>query len=148
MLRVVFRLLMASAVVGGVALTPACSGPSKNVKHGKKGKKGKKDDSRALVSEARDDAKNGEYDAADKAYAEAYETSKDFDVLEERIDFLIHSGRATKAVEASKAYCDSNVTDGKGYALYAEALLTSNRGSEALEVADQLVQLNGDDPAG
>src|SRR5258705_5469179 len=115
MLRVFLRLLLATAVfgvVGGVATAPACSGGSKTVKKAKKGKKNKADNStRALVSEARDDAKNGEYDAADKKYADAYAASKDFDILEERVDFLIHSGRATKAVDAAKAYYDANVSD-------------------------------------
>src|SRR5689334_5152159 len=121
MLRAVLRLLLATAVVGGIA--PACSAGEQTVKKTKKGKKNKANgDARALVSEAREDAKNGEYDAADKAYADAYSMSKDFDILEERVDFLIHSGRATKAVDAAKVYYDENVSDGKGYALYAEAL--------------------------
>jgi hypothetical protein len=116
MLRVVLRLLLATAVVAGA---PACGGgTAKTAKKSKKSKKGGKDsDVRALVSEARDDAKNGEYDAADKAYAEAYALSKDFDILEERVDFLIHSGRATRAVVASKEYYDSNISDPKGYML-------------------------------
>src|SRR6476469_6450452 len=98
MLRVVLRLLLASAVVTAL---PACPGPT-NTKTSKKTKKGKKADSKALVSEARDDAKNGDYDAADSKYAEAYSMSKDFDVLEERVDFLVHAGRATKAADVAK----------------------------------------------
>src|SRR5690606_35044383 len=117
MLRVVFRLLLATAVVGGLASAPACGGSEKPVKKAKKGKKEQNPDARALVAEARDDAKAGEYDAADRAYAEAYELSKDFDILEERVDFLIHSGRAALGVEAAKAYYDANVSDTRGYAL-------------------------------
>src|ERR1041385_2020586 len=138
------RLLLASAAVATLA---ACPGPSQT-KTVKKNKKTKKADQKALVSEARDDAKNGDYDAADSKYAEAYDISKDFDVLEERVDFLIHAGRATKAAEAAKAYLDANVSDKNGYILYAEALLAGNKGEEALEVSDQLIQLNADEPAG
>jgi hypothetical protein len=43
------------------------------------------------------------YDGADKAYAEAYDTSKDLKILEERVRFLVHAGRASKAVDAAKA---------------------------------------------
>ena len=110
MLRVALRILLASAVI---TTLPACGG-GQPVKTAKKSKKAKKADTKALVSEARDAAKNGEYDAADGKYAEAYETSKDFDVLEERVDFLIHAGRATKASDAAKAYLDANVTDAQG----------------------------------
>src|SRR6476620_8913115 len=117
MLRVVLRLLLASAVISSL---PACGG-GQPVKTAKKTKKAKKADTKALVSEARDAAKHGEYEAADGKYAEAYEESKDFDVLEERVDFLIHAGRATKATEAAKAFYDANVSDQKGYILYAEA---------------------------
>jgi hypothetical protein len=38
MLRVVLRLLLATAVVGGVATVPACGGTSKPVKKAKKSK--------------------------------------------------------------------------------------------------------------
>ena len=73
MLRVVLRLLLATCVI---APAPACSsGAKKTVKKPKKGKKAKDNDTKALVSEARDAAKNGDYDAADQAYAEAYESS-------------------------------------------------------------------------
>jgi hypothetical protein len=107
MLRVVLRLLLASAVLTSL---PACGG-GQPVKTAKKTKKAKNADTKALVSEARDSAKNGEYDAADSKYAEAYEESKDFDILEERVDFLIHAGRATTAADAAKAYLDLNITD-------------------------------------
>src|SRR5437763_1323022 len=102
MLRVVLRLLLASTVV---ATLPACPAPTPT-KTVKKNKKQKKADTKALVAEARDDAKNGDYDAADSKYVEAYEIAKDYDVLEERVDFLIHAGRATKAAEAAKAFLD------------------------------------------
>src|ERR1041385_5111638 len=106
-----FRVLVCLLLVAGAG----CGSPPKTVKHAKKEVK---HDARALLSEAREDAKAGEYDAADKAYAEAYDSAKDFDILEERIDFLVHAGRAGKAVEAAKTYYDANVADTKGWALY------------------------------
>src|SRR4051812_44267488 len=145
MLRWSFRILLATAVLVGPA---ACAGKQHTSKHSKKSKKGPDNDTKALVTQARESAKNSDYEAADKAYADAYEKSKDFDILEERVDFLIHSGRASKGVDAAKAYYDANVSDQKGYQLYAEALLSAERGQEALEVADQLIQLNPDEPAG
>src|SRR3954469_21340913 len=129
MLRVVLRLLLASAVLTAL---PACPGPS-NTKTVKKTKKGKKSDAKALIAEARDDEKNGDYDAADSKYAEAYQLSKNFDDLEDRVDFLIHAGRATKAADVAKEFVDANMTDTKGYNLLAEAQLAGNKGPEALE---------------
>src|SRR6476469_955537 len=99
MLRVVFRILLATAFVAGAG--PACSGSAKSAKRAKKPRKGNSN-ARALVSEARDDAKAGDYDGADKKYAEAYEASKDFDILEEDVDFLIHAGRASRAIETAQ----------------------------------------------
>ena len=62
MLGAVFRLLLATALVGGIATAPACSGSSKPVKKAKKGKKPKANaDARAVLSEAREHAKGGEY---------------------------------------------------------------------------------------
>ncbi len=143
MLRVVLR----SALIALVAMA-ACSEPPKVVKHPKKTQEQK--DSKSLVNEARDDAKNGDIDAADKAYAEAYANDKSFDTLEEYVvDFLLHAGRATKAIELAKTYVGDNVADPKGYNLLAEALLAAGNGKEALDAADQLIQLKGnDDPAG
>src|SRR5687768_3996623 len=112
MLRVVFRLLLATAFVAGAG--PACSGTTKSAKKAKKSRKGNTN-ARSLVSEARDDAKAGDYDAADKKYAEAYEASKDFDILEEHVDFLIHAGRASKAIETAKVYYDAQVSDSAGW---------------------------------
>src|SRR5688572_13229289 len=82
-----------------------------------------------------------------KKYGEAYDASKSFDVLEERVDFLIHSGKLARAQEVAKAYYDSNATDVKGYGLYAETLLVGNKGQEALEIADSMISFNADDPA-
>jgi Flp pilus assembly protein TadD len=125
--------LLALATLSAVAIT-SCSGPSKQVKHAKK------DDKRAeksLLAKARDLTKDNDYDAADKAYADAYAASKDF-----------HAGRATKAVEAAKPYWEANGTEVKGYNLYAEALLAANKGGEALDVANSIIGFHENDPSG
>lgn len=140
MLRVLFRCALIFVV--------ACSGPTTVVKRTKK--KPAEPDAKSLLAEARDDAKQGDNDAADKAYAQAYSLDKSFDTLEEYVaDFLLHAGRASKAVDVAKNYVDNNVADARGYNLYAEALLAAGKGKEALDTADQLLQLKGnDDPAG
>ncbi|MGE5183293.1 MAG: tetratricopeptide repeat protein [Acidobacteriota bacterium] len=143
MLRVVLR----SALVA-LVFTGACGEPPKIVKHPKKTQPQK--NSKALINEARDDAKNGDIDAADKAYADAYAADKSFDTLEEYVaDFLLHSGRSSKAIDLAKTYVGDNIADPKGYNLLAEAQLAAGNGKEALDAADQLLQLKGnDDPAG
>jgi tetratricopeptide (TPR) repeat protein len=102
----------------------------------------------ALIAQARNHAKNGDLDAADKAYADAYAASPGVEVLEERFAFLIHSGRTLKAQEVAKSYVDAHLTDPKGYELQSEALLAAGKGNEALEVADQLLQIKPDHAIG
>jgi tetratricopeptide (TPR) repeat protein len=133
-MRIVVKLLLASAVTVGVA----CGSSHKPVKHAKE------PDAKTLRKEARDDVKSGDYDDADKKYAAAYDKSKSFDMLEEYVDFLAQNGRAAKAVEASKAYYDANIADAKGYMLYADALLAAENGTDALDVADKLLAMNDD----
>jgi superkiller protein 3 len=137
--RLVFAGLLAAVV-------PACGGSPKPVKHVKK--ETKQPTAKQLLDEARDAAKSGDFDAAEKKYAQAYEASKDFDTLAEYVRFLAQNGRAAKAVDAAKAYYDANLTDTKGYGLYADALLAAEDGAKALEVADQLIELDADDAAG
>ena len=144
MFRGLFALVVAVALTGPVAI--GCGGGQKPAKTSKK--KAKQKDVRALLSEARDEAKAGEVDAADELYEEAYEVAGEFEILEERVDFLIHAGKATRAQEAAKEFYDKNATDPKGYTLYAEALLAGAKGPEALEVADQLIGLNGEAAVG
>ena len=143
-----FRALWRLALVGALAGTVACGGSQTKGGQTAAKEKKRKSDVRALLSQAREDAKSGDVDAADQAYEEAYDLDKNFDILEERVDFLIHARRAGVALEAAKAYYDANATDVKGYKLYAEALIMNNKGTEALEVADQLIALDEKDPAG
>src|SRR4051812_25944008 len=136
------RLLVAGALA---AFVPACGSTPKPVK---KVKKEPKKDSKTLVADAQDAAKSGDYDDADKKYAAAYQESQDFSVLEQWVEFLIHNGRAQKAVDAAKTYYDGHMTDANGYALYAEALLAAEDGQKALEVADGLIELDDKSAAG
>ena len=91
--------------------------------------------------------RSGETDDADAKYLEAYNQTKSFDVLAERVQFLIRAGRATKAAEAAKVYYDANISDTRGIGLYADALLAAGNGSEALERAKEMIDVNKDDPA-
>ncbi|MBA3542807.1 MAG: tetratricopeptide repeat protein [Deltaproteobacteria bacterium] len=144
--RALLRLALAGALLAPA--TVACSGGGMKTTKNASSKKQHKSDARALLAQAREDAKTGETDSADKAYEEAYELDKQFDVLEEHVDFLIHAGRASRALSTAKAYYDANAADPKGYKLYAETLLANNKGTDALEIADQIVALDADDPAG
>jgi len=132
-------------VLAAACLAVACGTPAPPPKHAKQ----PKHDQRTLLKEAQEDARNGDYDASDKKFADAYELSKDFEVLEDRVDMLIHAaGKASKAVAVAKAYYDANISDPRGYNLYAEALLAAMDGENALDVANAMLKLNPDDPAG
>lgn len=136
-----------SLVVAGAlaALVPGCGSAPKPVKHVKKETR---PSPKQIRDEARDAAKSGDFAAADKKYAQAYEESKDVAILEEYVHFLAQNGRAAKAVDAAKAYYDANVSDLRGYALYADALLAAEDGAKALEISDQLIEMNEQDAAG
>ena len=112
------------ALVGG-----ACGGKEKVVKIVKKDKQ---PDAKALLADAREAAQNGQIVDADKYYARSFAISNEFDTLEEHVDFLIHSGKPTRAIDVAKAFYDKNLTSTRGYKLYADALLAANRGAEAL----------------
>lgn len=145
------RLLVLHAVVAlacaGVATIGGCGGSEKPVKQAKTKSKDEKA-ARALLGQARDDAQNGDADAADEAYGKAYAASKDFEILEEHVDFLIHVGKPARAQQVAKGYYDAHDTDGKGFKLYAEALIAGGRGEQAKEVADSLIALDPNNAAG
>jgi tetratricopeptide (TPR) repeat protein len=133
------KLLLASALAAGVT---SCGSPPKPVKHAKKAPK---NDGSSLRKEAREARDSGDFDLADKKYAEAYEQSKAFDVLDEYVHFLADNGRAQKAVDTAKPYYEANIADPHGYSLYGDALLAAENGSDALDVADKLLAINGED---
>ncbi len=103
--------------------------------------------SREALAQARDDVKKGDIDAADAEYAKAYDVGKSFAVLSERAEMLVHAGRAARAAEVAKGYYDANMTDIKGYDVYAETLLAQEKAQDALDVAEQMVQMNSDEPS-
>ena len=137
------RRLSALLVCLGLGVT-ACGGSSKPEPTAKT----KKTERKSLLTQAREQVRESNIDEADGLYAQAYEVDANFEVLSERISFLSRAGRNAKAVEVAKEYYDGNATDAKGYALYAEALLASNKGQEALEVAEALISLDVESPAG
>lgn len=134
-------MALAVALAGGAA----CGGKEKVVKLVKKDKQ---PDAKSLLADAREAANAGQLVDADKYYARSFAISNEFDTLEEHVDFLIHNGKPTTAIERAKAYYDKNLTSTRGYKLYAEALLAANRGAEALEVAQQVIDMNAGDAAG
>ncbi len=131
-----------SAILLAAVLGVGCSSPAARVKHADKAHK---KPVKGLLEDAREDAKSGDYDAADAKYAQLYDEARSFNVLEERIDMLIHGGRATKAVEVSKVYYEANVSDVKGVGLYTEALIAAGEGSLATGAADEMIAFNAED---
>ncbi len=136
------RLLLVAVLAATAPL--GCSGPEKIVKKVKKDPK--QNEQKQALAEARDEAASGHNENADKAYSQAYDVNKDWDVFEEWVDFLLHAGRASRAIEVTKGFYDANPMDVKGYALYCDALLAGNKGADALDVANKLLGFNGDDP--
>ena len=112
-------LALGCALLGG-----ACGGKDKVVKIVKKEKE---PDAKSFLADAREAAQNGQLVDADKYYGRSFALSNEFDTLEEHVDFLIHNGKPSRAIEVSKAFYDKNLTSTRGYKLYAEALLAANR---------------------
>jgi tetratricopeptide (TPR) repeat protein len=137
------RVLIIAGLVLGAA--PACSGSAKPAKTAKKDKKL---ETRGLVEDARQNASSGELDAADRAYSEAYESSKDVEIFEEHINFLIQFGKTTRALELARAHQEANPNEPKALQLLAEALIAAGKGVEALKVAEEILKANAEDPAG
>jgi tetratricopeptide (TPR) repeat protein len=139
------RLLLTVAIAFCGVVVGACGGKDKVVKVIKPKKE---KDAKAFLADAREAAQNGNLVDADKAYVKSYEISKEFDTLEEHVDFLIHNGKPTKAQEIAKAYYDANLTSTRGYKLYADALIAGNKGEEALKVSEEIISANTGDAAG
>lgn len=139
------RLGLASALVVAVA---SCGG-GENIVRTVKPDPNKKE-AKQLVGEAREQANAGKNDQADRLYGEAYATASEspalaWEILAEWVQFLGNANRLGRARDVSKQYYDSNPGDPRGYHLYADALIRGSKGAEALVVADQLLQINGDD---
>jgi superkiller protein 3 len=148
MFTVMFRLVLTGALV---VATASCGGGEAIVKTVKKDPK--KKEAKQLVTEARSQASAGKNDEADRSYGEAYATASEapklaWEILAEWVEFLEHVNRPNRARDVAKQYNDANLTDPKGYALYADALLAGNHGKEALDIATQLIQLSADDASG
>src|SRR5689334_14292236 len=123
MFTVMFRLALAGSLL---VVAPSCGGETivKTVK-----KKDQKKNAKQLVVDARDQTAEGKIDEADRSYGEAYAMADDspnlaWEILEEWVDFLEHSGRPGRAGAVAKQYYDANPAEIKGYQLYAEALIS------------------------
>ena len=104
---------------------------------------------RRCVADAREDAKNGDYDDADKKYAQAYADTQDFDVLEERVDFLIHNGRAQKARRRREGVLRRAHDRREGLRALRRGTARRRAGQKALEVARAAsIDLDDKNPAG
>ena len=154
MFTVMKRLaLMGTLVVGTIGGVGAagCGSGGGEVKTAKQDPK--KKEAKAQVVEAREAAGHGNYDEADRLYAEASSTASEspklvFEILVEWVDMLSHAGRASRGVSLAKQYNEAHLEDVSGYDLYAGALLDANKPKEALDIASQLVALSGENPGG
>lgn len=155
MFTVMKRLALAGALVvgsvgAGVGAT-GCGGGGAEVKTGKHDPK--KKEAKAQVVEARDAASSGNYDEADRLYAEASSTASEspklvYEIMVEWVDMLIHAGRATRATAIAQQYNGNHLEDQNGYDVLAGAWLAANKPKDALDIASQLIALNGENPAG
>lgn len=121
----------------------ACGGTSKSSQVTDKKKKKARNDKAAkeLLSEARAAAKSKEFESANQRYRRAFLANGDMDILEEHIDFLIHANMAVEAEKIAKEFYDANISETRAYHIYCEALLANGKGKAALEIADQLIEL-------
>jgi len=85
-------------------------------------------------------------DRADELYSQAYAQNPALATVKEHVHVLIDARLAARAVTIAKAYYDRELADTHSFALYAEALIEAGQARDALEITDQLLQL--DDQAG
>ncbi len=105
-------------------------------------------ESTITLGKARDAARTGDVEKADRLYETSYQQKARYGTLQEHVDFLISSARFDRAVQLARGFFESESADPRGFELYARALLAAGQAREALDVADQLVQLEDTNPRG
>ena len=135
---------LAAAVIATVALASAACGGGQ---HGKWGNSDGDQIEDKRLDQARVAAKKHDFDTAAALYEKVRKDHPVIAVLNEQVRFLISAGRANDAVTLAKAYYDEKADDAKGFRLYADALIADGQSAAALEVTDQMIQLDAGDIA-
>lgn len=139
-------LLFAGALSLSVAGAAGCGGATPKVINRKDPEAKKR--TRTALAEAREAARNSDFELASKKYTRAFETSEDIEILNEHIDVLLHGGEAALAETVARAYTDQKPKDARGWALLADCLLAQEKARPALKIAEQMIRDDEENAAG
>ncbi len=141
--RLLAMLLTGAIWASAVAGAPGCGSTTPKTLNRKDPESKKR--MRTALAEAREFARNNEYEQASKKYSRAYELAGDIEILNEHIDVLIHGGEAALAETVAQAHTDAHPKDSRGWALLADTLLAQQKARPALKIADQMLREDDED---
>lgn len=101
-----------------------------------------------LLNAARAAAKAGDIDGADAKYREAEKADLALATVKEHAELLAKHGRASDAVALTRGYYEAKPSDSNGSLVYANALIAAADWTTAVEIATEVVDLEGQNPAG
>ena len=101
-----------------------------------------------LLNAARAAAKAGDVAGADAKYREAEKIDLALSTVKEHAEFLAKNDRATDAVSLTRSYYEAKPSDSNGSLVYANALIAAEEWNTAVEIATEVVDLEGNNPAG
>ncbi len=130
------------------ALLTACPGKSKKEVEEPDDDKVAKPEVGQLLDAARAAAKAGDIDGAHAKYLEAEKLNLEIAVVEEHVKLLLGHDMPDPAVTVAKAYYEAKPADSKGSLVYANALIGAGDFATAAEIAGEVVDLQGTNPAG
>lgn len=146
---------MAAALAARPALPLAAAALTVTACGGKSTKKVKKPTSKAdtlsvavLLQAARAAAAAGDVATADAKYREAEKAELTLDTVKEHVALLVKHDRAADAVGVAKGYYEAKPSDSNGSLVYANALISAGEFATAIEIAGEVVDLQGTNPAG
>jgi len=149
------RLFVAAALAARPALPLAAAALTVTACGGKSTKKVKKPTSKAdtlsvavLLQAARAAAAAGDVATADAKYREAEKAELTLDTVKEHVALLVKHDRAADAVGVAKGYYEAKPSDSNGSLVYANALISAGEFATAIEIAGEVVDLQGTNPAG
>jgi tetratricopeptide (TPR) repeat protein len=97
---------------------------------------------------ARTAAAAGAGATADAKYREAEKAELTLDTVKEHVALLVKHDRAADAVGVAKGYYEAKPSDSNGSLVYANALIAAGDFTTAVEIAGEVVDLQGTNPAG
>jgi len=146
---------VAAALAARPALPLAAAALTVTACGGKSTKKVKKPTSKAdtlsvavMLQAARTAAAAGDVATADAKYREAEKAELTLDTVKEHVALLVKHDRAADAVGIAKGYYEAKPSDSNGSLVYANALISAGEFATAIEIAGEVVDLQGTNPAG